>query len=74
MVFAIICEHASSVFTFVSSEDFTKFIWRAAGTSMFFVNFPLVGISLLIIGDVVCATKTEQLVQSYCGSTNSSSV
>ena len=65
MVFASICEHASSMFIFAStsscriflasSEHFGKYRWRAASSEHFeyFVNFPLAGISLLLIGYVV---------------------
>ena len=59
MVFASICEHASNVFIFASSEHFTNhrwraastlenYRWRAASTTSYFVSLPLAGISLLL--------------------------
>ena len=54
MVFASICDLASSVFIFESSEHFRKYRWRAANTSSTSLIVPLAGISLLFkIGYVV---------------------
>ena len=65
MVFASICEHASSVFLRARAVDkfflraastLEKYRWRAASTSStssYFVSLPLVGISLLLIGNLV---------------------
>ena len=63
MLFASICEHASSVFIFAStsscqiflanSEHFRKIQMASSEHFEYFVNFPLAGISLLIIGYVV---------------------
>ena len=58
MVFANICEHASSAFIFAStrsdkfshasSEHFRNYKWRAASTpGRALRNFPLAGISVL---------------------------
>ena len=63
MVFASICEHASSVFIFAStsncqiflasSEHFRKIQMASSEHFEYFVNFPEAGISLLLIGYVV---------------------
>ena len=60
MVFASICEHASSVFIFAStssckiflasSEHFRKIQIASSEHFEYFVNFPLAEISLLLIG------------------------
>ena len=54
MVFASICEHASSVFIFASkfflasSELFRKIQMASSEHFEYLVNFPLAGISLLL--------------------------
>ena len=58
MVFARICEHASSVFIFAStsscqivlasSEHFRKIQMASSEDFEYLVNFPLAGISLLL--------------------------
>ena len=63
MVFASICEHASSVFIFsstssrqiflASSEHFRKIQMASSKHFEYFVNFPQAGISLLFTGYVV---------------------
>ena len=63
MVCVSICEHASSVFIFAStsicqillasSEHFRKIQMASSDCLEYFVNFPLAGISLLLIGYVV---------------------
>ena len=64
MVCVSICEHASSVFIFASmrtvclfllasSEHFRKIQMASSERLEYFVNFPLAGISLLLIGYVV---------------------
>ena len=75
MVFASICEHASSVFIFAStsscqiflasSEHFGKIQMASSDHFEYLVNFPLAGISLLsntqVIGNNLADTsKTEQ--------------
>ena len=62
MVFAGICEHASSVFIFAStsscqiffasSEHFRKIQMASGEYFEYFVNFPLAEIFLLLIGHV----------------------
>ena len=62
MVFASICEHASSMLIFAStsscqiflasSEHFRKIQMASSENFEYFVNFPLAGISLLLIGYV----------------------
>ena len=69
MVFASICEHASSVFTFASTSNCQIFL-ASSEHFEYFVNFPEAGISLLLIGYVVLrrviannvaeTSKTEQ--------------
>ena len=60
MVFASICEHASSAFTFAStsSDQFCH------ASSEHFVNFPVVGISILLtsffLRQVVWLTPAKQ--------------
>ena len=66
MVFASICEHASSAFIFAStsSDHFSH------ESSKYFVNFPPAGISLLLLkrcfasSNVADSFKTGQLAQS----------
>ena len=67
MVFASICMRACKQCLFLRARAFDKFFLRAASsfeitdgehralssTSSYFVNFPLAGISLLLIGNVV---------------------
>ena len=48
MVFASICEHASSMLIFASTSSCQIFL-ASSENSEYFVNFPLAGISLLLI-------------------------
>ena len=63
MVFASICEHVSSVFIFASTSSCQIFLASLKKIKMgssessehieHFVNFPLAGISISLIGNVV---------------------
>ena len=94
MVFASICEHASSMLIFANtsscqnyffparSEHFRKIQMASSEDFEYFVNFPLSGISVLLIGYVVLrpviannlahTSKTEQQMQNGGGSTSCS--
>ena len=66
MVFASICEHASSCQIFLaSSEHFGKIQMASSDHFEYLVNFPLAGISLLsntqvIANNLADTSKTEQ--------------
>ena len=79
MVFTSICEHASSAFIFAStsscqiflasSKHFRKTQMASSEHIEYFVNFPLAGIAILLMGNIVlrqiiannlAGTQTEQ--------------
>ena len=73
MVFASICEHASSVFIFASTSSCQIFLASSEHLGMassehfeYFVNFPLAGISLLLMGYFVL----RQVIANNLGDTS----